>query len=99
MVFGLNFVDVYVSVSGPEQDAPLRLRPTVLNTDVNIEETVEQILTTFLTGRSSFYLMAYIRSFTPLVLAHVFFFSFICITKSGLPAVCISGNCSFLVLF
>lgn len=25
--------------------------------------------------------------------------SFICITKSGLPAVCISGNCSFLVLF
>lgn len=48
MVFGLNFVDVYVSVSGPGQDAPLRLWPTVLNTDVNIEETVEQILTTFL---------------------------------------------------
>lgn len=32
-------MDVYVSVSGPEQNAPLRLRPAVLNTDVNIEET------------------------------------------------------------
>ncbi len=54
MVFGLNFMDVYVSVSGPEQNAPLRLRPAVLNTDVNIEETVGQILTMFLTGHSSF---------------------------------------------
>lgn len=47
MVFGLNFVDVDVSVSGPEQDAPLCLWSSVLNTDVNIEETVELILTTF----------------------------------------------------
>ncbi len=40
--------------------------------------------------------MAYTRSFSPLVLAHVFIsFLFICITKSDLPAVCIFGNCSF----
>lgn len=53
MVFELNFVDVLVS--GPEQDAPLCLWSAVLNTDVNIEETVEQILTTFF-NRSFFHL-------------------------------------------